>query len=293
MKQRPSNGSPLRKPVIFSAIVHLIVFITLFAVPGLRLPLREKPLKVDVMWVELPRGTSDDIGLGLKKSEGLPKSTIEEQKKLFQPEQPEQETLKPAVKAPVEKPVEKKPEKKAKPEKRPAIDTSKMTIAKKGAKEIVGKPAPKADRKIKDALAMIDKELSGRQVVPEAGQVEGSDGYKYGTSDKPLRVSPSDPEYLKYQAMVRARIIREWIVPSIYADDIGKRLSSRIEVMINMDGDVVSTRWISKSGNASFDQSAMRAVRKASPFPRPPDRLAWEAYNEGFLVEFDPRLKPR
>ena len=42
-----------------------------------------------------------------------------------------------------------------------------------------------------------------------------------------------------------------------------------------------------------YDQSAIRAVKGASPFPKPPDRLAWEAYNEGFLIEFDPSLKAR
>lgn len=246
-------------------------------------------MRIDVMWVELPKGTSDEIGLGLKKSEGLPKSTIEEQKKLFQPEPVQQQTLKPDLKAPPDTKPEDKTAKK--PEPRPQIDTSKMTRQVPGAK-----PAPKnsaADRKIRDALAKIDKQLSGRQIVPESGQVPGNqDGYKYGTSNKPLRVSPSDPEYLKYQAMVRAKIIRSWIVPTVYTGE-GGRYRVRLEVMINNDGDVVSTRWAQRSGNPSFDQSAMRAIRNASPFPRPPDRLAWEAYNEGFLVEFDPRMKPQ
>lgn len=246
-------------------------------------------MKIDVMWVELPKGTSDEIGLGLKKSEGLPKSTIEEQKKLFQPEPVPQQTLKPDLKAPPDTTPGEKPQKRIEP--RPQIDTSKMVRQVPGAK-----PAPKAspaDRKIRDALAKIDKQLSGRQVVPESGQVPANmDGYKYGTSDKPLRVSPSDPEYLKYQAMVRAKIIRSWIPPTVYAGEGGK-YRARIEVMISMSGDVVSARWAKTSGNPSFDQSAMRAVRNASPFPRPPERLAWEAYNEGFLVEFDPRMKPQ
>lgn len=243
------------------------------------------------MWVELPKGTSDDIGMGIKDAQGLPKSTIEEQKNLFQPESTAQQTLSPELKEPP-KPSMVEPAQKEKPEPRPTIDTSKMRIAEKGAKP--APPTSKTDRKIKDALAMIDKQLMGRQVVPEAGQVASdNNGYKYGTSDKPLRVSPSDPEYLKYQAMVRAKIIREWIVPTSYTNDVGKNYSSTVEVMINMDGEVVSVRWAKKSANPSFDQSALRAVKKASPFPKPPDRLAWEAYNEGFLVEFDARLKPQ
>ena len=122
---------------------------------------------------------------------------------------------------------------------------------------------------------------------------DSGEGYKYGTSNKPLRVPPSDPEYLKYQAMIRARIMREWIIPTAFTEEGGKPLNSRIAVLINDEGEVTSAHWEGRSGNASFDQSALRAVKKASPFPRPPDRLAWEAYNEGFLVEFDQRLKIR
>lgn len=249
-------------------------------------------MRVDMVWVELPRGTSDDIGEGLKESKNLPQSTIEEQKKTFQPEKPEQQTLKPELKAPPPPKAEPKQTEKVVKEKRPEIDTSKMVKTDPNAKVKIG-PRSKTDRKIQNALAMIDKQLSGRQITPESAQTtKSSDGYKYGTSDKPLRVSPSDPEYIKYQAMVRAKIIREWIKPGTVSTEEGKPMNARLEVMINMDGDVVSIRIAKSSRNPSFDESTRRAVRNASPFPKPPDRLAWEAYNEGFLVEFDPRLKP-
>ncbi|MFH0799049.1 MAG: cell envelope integrity protein TolA [Pseudomonadota bacterium] len=291
MRTRLSNGSRLRKPIISSAIFHMVILITLSVTPGLNFPFREKPMRIDVTWVELPRGTGEDLGLGLKKAEQLPQSTIEEQQKTFQPEAPEMKALAPEMKAPPEKTAEEKPKEQVKPEPRPEIKTPKMT---KTDAKLKPKAASKADRQIQNALAKIDKQLTGRQVVPEAAQVAaGNEGYKYGTSDKPLRVSPSDPEYLKYQAMVRGRIIREWVVPTVYAEEGGKRFSSRIDVRINVDGEVTSTRLERASGNASFDQSAIRAVKKASPFPTPPDRLAWEAYNEGFLIEFDPRMKPQ
>ena len=291
MRPRQAQGSPLKKAVVFSAVAHLALLLTLTALPEIRNPFAEKPIRIDVTWVELPKGSSDDIGLGLKKAEQLPLSTIEEQKKLFQPEAPQQQTLKPELTAPPQPKTEEKTAEK-KPDARPQVDTSKMTKETPGAKPV--QRTPKTDRKIADALAKIDKQLAGRQIVPESGQVDKNmDGYKYGTSDKPLRVLPSDPEYLKYQAMVRAKIIRAWIVPTVYSSETGARYNARLEVIINTDGEVVSTRWSKASGNASFDQSAVRAVRNASPLPRPPERLAWEAYNEGFLVEFDPRMKPQ
>jgi TolA protein len=229
------------------------------------------------VWVELPKGTSDEIGLGIKKSEGLPKSTIEEQKKLFQPEQ---KTLAPEMKAPAT--AQKPPEKMTEPSKSKAPATPQP------------KRATSTDRKIANALAMIDKQLANRTITPEAGQIkQNTDGYKYGTGNQPLKVLPSDPEYLKYQAMLRARIISEWVLPMRYVEEGGGRRNCAIEVLISIDGEVTSTRWERQSGDVTFDQSALRAVRKASPFPKPPDRLAWEAYNEGFLIEFEPRMKPQ
>jgi colicin import membrane protein len=274
-KSHPQRMPSLKKPITYSVIIHTIIFVSLSVAPGIRLPFNEKPTRV--IWVELPKGTSEEIGLGLKKSESLPKSTIEEQKKLFQTEQ---KPLAPEMKAPAQQ--AQKPQEKMK------------EPAKAAAKAPPRKAASSTDRKIANALAMIDKQLANRTIVPEAGQIkESGEGYKYGTGNKPLRVLPSDPEYLKYQAMVRARIISEWVLPLRYIEEGGQRRNCAVDVMINMDGDVISTQWERTSGDPTFDQSALRAVRKASPFPKPPDRLAWEAYNEGFLIEFDPRLKPQ
>lgn len=285
MRTSEPNGSRLRRPVIYSALIHIIIFTAFILSPSIRFPFLERPVRIDVMWVELPRGTGEDIDLGLKEAKGLPQSTIEEQKKIFQPDPTQQNAAPSQMKAP--------PEEKTKPEPRPKIDVSKMKVTNPNAKP-EPKKLSKTDRQIKNALASIDKQLAGRQVIPEASQIGSkSQGYKYGTSDKPLRVMPSDPEYLKYQAMVRAKIIREWIVPTRYGEEGGGNYNAKLEVLINDDGEVTSTRWLKTSGNSSFDQSAVRAVKKSSPFPKPPDRLAWEAYNEGFLIEFDPRLKPQ
>lgn len=248
----------IHQAIFYSALAHILFILIISFAPQFRWPFGERPM---VLWVELPRGTSEEIGTGLKESAALPKSTIEEQKALLKEE-------------------EKKP-KEAMPE-----------PSKKKAKE--AKPLTKEDKKMKDALAKIEKQLKKRNVQPEAAQIGGSgEGYKYGTSDKPLRVPIDDPEYVKYQAMIRGKIISEWIVPARYGElPDAERPKARIIVMINEDGEVLSAQWDKHSSDASFDASCMRAVQHASPFEVPPERLKWEAYNEGFLVEFDPRLKP-
>jgi len=293
VKRTEHTHNGFRRPITISAVGHLVILAILVFVPDLSLSLfGERPVRINAIWVDIPRGTSEELGTGMKLAENLPQSTIEEQKKLFQPEKIEQQTLTPEMTAPPPQDGKEISKKAQPPPERPKIDARATR-----RNDPKAKPEPvkisRTDKKIMDALAKIDKDLKGRTIVPEASQIEkNQEGYKYGTSDKPMKVAPSDPEYLKYQAMVRGRIIREWIVPSKFTDEGSAGYSARIEVLINTDGDVVSVRWESPSGDTTFDQSAVRAVRKASPFPKPPDRLAWEAYNEGFLVEFDPRLKP-
>ena len=279
---KPSNS--LRRPVVFSAIIHIAIILFLIYAPQIGLQFSaNRHIKKSTIWVELPRGTSDEIGMGMKKAKSLPKSTIEEQKKLFQPKSPKQESLKPKMTAP---PASKKTKKGNTISKRPKI-SAKTTRKNKPRISTM-------NRKMRDALAKIDKELKGRTIVPESAQIKADqNGYKYGTGTKPLKVLPSDPEYIKYQAMVRTKIIREWIVPLKFMESTDSHYSARLSVMIDVNGNVISIGWEGPSGNATFDQSAVRAIKKASPFPKPPDRLAWEAYHEGFLVEFDPRLKSR
>jgi colicin import membrane protein len=281
VKRVPSNNpTSMRRPVVISAIVHAVTLVALIVIPGTGFMMSDRPIKINVTWVELPRGTSEEVDFGMKKAKGLPKSTIEEQRKLFEPKGT-QTPLKPKMKAPVTA----KKETQKKPAPRPKIKTPKKAKVRR---------ASKTDRTIKSALAKIDRQLKKRQIVPESAQIkESSDGFKYGTGNKPVRVNPSDAVYLKYQAKVRAKIIREWIIPVKFTEEGAGRHNAQIEVTINSDGDVLSIRWSSPSGNQTFDQSAVRAIKKASPLPKPPDKLAWEAYNEGFLVEFDPRLKPR
>jgi TonB family protein len=279
MKRREVQGQTsvqprLRSAILKSAIAHVCFFFLISISPGFDLPLKEKP--VDVVWVELPKGTSDEIGWGIGESKGLPETTIQQQKQIAEP---------------VQEPMEAFPRKPAAPAiEKSVTTTARMTYQKKGAPR--RRRGTRTDRKISNALAMIDRSLSDRAAdptsAPTSGQLGGrGSGYKYGTGTAPLRVQPNDPEYLKYQAQVRAKIIHKWMVPE---STIGKT-SAKLIVMINMNGEVISIRWSKKSGTPAFDLSAKRAVENASPFPKPPQRLAWETYNEGFLIEFDARAR--
>ncbi len=237
-----------KRPLVVSFGLHLICLIFILFVP--KLPSFKPTVKV--VWVNLPKGVSEEIDLKIKEAPALPQTTIKEQKDWLK-EKPKKEETKKAV-----RPIQKE---KSKPKKLSAIDK---------------------------AMAALNKK---RLSSPEAAQVkEKGEGFKYGTGTEPLHVMPNDPEKIAYVAKIRHKIIDEWIIPSAYLQgDISSKPS--LVVQINERGEVITIEWATKSGNAAIDSSLLRAVERASPLPIPTERLKWEAYNEGFLVEFDPSLK--
>ncbi len=68
-----------------------------------------------------------------------------------------------------------------------------------------------------------------------------------------------------YCTEIWARVRNHWVLPEQLLDKTG--LTSIVVVRIAQDGRVLKAEYEHKSGHALFDQSAMRAVQKASPFP--------------------------
>ena len=211
------------------------------------------PLKTrtQVVWLEMPRGISSIASFQIKESKDLPKTTIAEQKRVM--ETPQQK-------------------KKSKP----------LTYKAKKS-EVQEKPMSAEEKKIQEALSKIEKDIKQQEF--EAAQVKNpGEGFQFGTGLEPVAIPPNDPEYLAYQATVQAKIMREWITP--YSEP-----TAQLIIFINQNGAIVSTEWERKSENPSFDASCLRAIQRASPLPIPPDRIKWEAFREGFLIDFDQRLK--
>ncbi len=210
-----------------------------------------------VVWVQLPKGSSNEFGSPLKRSIGLPQTTIAEQKK--------------ALESP------------------PSGEKKfSMTYKKQNLKKTPPKRPGQPDSRVDDALARIQRQVATKKAEPEAAQVPETrpGGFTIGTGTGPY-VSPDDPEYVFYQAKIRKRIMDEWILPLKYADE-GMGLICQIIVHINDQGEVVETEWEQRSNNPTFDLSALRAIERSSPLDVPPERLKYEVFNEGFIVEFKP-----
>src|SRR3989344_6945367 len=218
----------LKRPIFYSILAHLICLGLILYVP--KLPLL-KP-KVKVVWVELPKGASENIEIKIKEAENLPKTTIQQQKEQAE-QQSEPSKEKPMV-APKEEP---------KPQPKPTLRPI----------QAEPKPKPKKISDVQKALAALNKKKP--PAPPEAAQVKDKgEGFKYGTGAEPLRVPPTDPEYLAYQAKFRAKIIQEWILPLSYVAG-EEPPKAKLVIAINKNGEIVSTQWESPSGNPSFDSS--------------------------------------
>ncbi len=82
---------------------------------------------------------------------------------------------------------------------------------------------------------------------------------------------------------IRQKVIRNWIKPL----NVGSGLSVLISVRLTRTGEVISARVAQSSGDERFDDSAVRAVLKASPLPFPNDPKYYE-----FISTFNFRFKP-
>ena len=91
------------------------------------------------------------------------------------------------------------------------------------------------------------------------------------------------PEFFKYRDILLARIKESWRWYDTSAAHI-----TQIAFDMQPDGTAKNVRVVKGSGDSSFDESVVRAVIKASPFPAPPASV-YEKYFKSVTTTFDPR----
>jgi TonB family protein len=128
------------------------------------------------------------------------------------------------------------------------------------------------------AVRGIGERVAHRIEGPPA-QGTGAAGFG-GGSQGTVRVSP---ELLEYFRKLEERVRESWVLPEALVRDAGK-LMVEVRIVIEKDGRVSDARIEKGSGNAYFDESVRRAIRKASPVPIPPERLRGgeDYYEVGF-----------
>ncbi len=88
-----------------------------------------------------------------------------------------------------------------------------------------------------------------------------------------------------YYNMIWAKIKQEWALPGDLPKG-GKNLETVIVIVIERNGKIRKSWFEKKSGNAQYDQMAMRAIKKADPLPAIPKEFSDETFEVG--IRFHP-----
>ena len=88
-------------------------------------------------------------------------------------------------------------------------------------------------------------------------------------------------EFIMYTQQLQRQVQASWIVTE-------KRpgLAASVSFKIQPDGDIQEVELTQSSGDSVFDQSVMRAIRKAAPFPPPPRSYSEEFATQKIVMNF-------
>jgi TonB family protein len=174
---------------------------------------------------------------------------------------PKEEHLKPPEKI---KPIEK-------PKKDDIVEKVKKPIDQEALKHL--RDALDEIRK-KIALDEIQKRVARRERV-EDRPIAPSPAPSSAPSPTTPLISPSalESKLNEYYSMLWAKIKEAWTIPeNLLKERVD--LEAIVVIIIERDGKIKKSWFEKKSGNALYDQMAMRAIKKAEPLPPIPKELS-------------------
>lgn len=245
----------------------------------------------------IPKGTSDDVGLGTYK--------IEPEQPPVQPETPPQQAATPPVTPPIETPpvqetppqpthsVETPPNTMAEPVKQPIKTPEKKptnTAATKTPPANTGTPATAAAKPSTASQNSLLNTIGAIKPITRQGNPgeTNSEGWKLGNSTAPIKEVPIGAVLNQYRAQAKARIQGRWAAPAaIKALPPKVRPSATVHIQVSTSGAITSSSWVKKSGDSLLDESVMRAVRSAAA-PPIPEVIRAKVLAEGLTLTFKP-----
>ena len=138
------------------------------------------------------------------------------------------------------------------------------------------------DRRIAAALARIQAQTraQGSSSFPEGEKGTGpiTKGGEFGEGGGG---AVRGVEFLMYTQQLQKRVQENWIVT-----EKKPGLVASVSFMIQPNGSVQEVEMTQSSGNNAFDQSVVRAIRKAAPFPPPPLSYVQEFATQKIVMNF-------
>lgn len=132
----------------------------------------------------------------------------------------------------------------------------------------------KPDQTLEKAMAEIRKRAAATPAAPKAAEPASPAALPEAKAPSASQPAAGDAEMnakmRAYYAMIWSRIKGKWALPQGILP--GEQLETVIDVTILRSGAVMEVNFEKRSGNRYFDESALKAIRKAAPFPPLP---AW------------------
>jgi colicin import membrane protein len=270
------SDSKFKNYVGVSLAAHVVVFLLMYFSDSFRLGF---PQATKITYVRLSYGDGgQNTKASTKKTDTLPAATIRDQKEalkqLAKMKQPPKEKADTPPKLGT-----KMAEESARPPDRKTVKIGGGTVK---------TPVPQNASKSDDALSRINDKLRVRQeqfkkIDIGAAQTNGETGQSpWGGAEGNV----IDPALIAYYSALKRKVTSQWLLSK---DKYSGALVAKIAVLIDATGRVVSLSYEKTSGDGSFDDSAQMAIKRAAPFPAPPESIRDEAVSEGFAFTFNPR----
>lgn len=192
------------------------------------------------------------------------------------PPEPEKAVVLPEKKPepPKPKPAEKKPPEKKPPDKKPA---AKPESKAKPTKEELARA--ERDKQIQEAIARLGEKGKGKEASGLGGREEGKGAALGMGGDGGGGGVLTGLDFIIYKNKVEGIIKKNWTWVGS-----NPNLTIRVGFRIQENGDIGDLRIVARSGDSSFDESVVRAIRVSSPLPPPPEK--YRATFADYVLEF-------
>ena len=184
-----------------------------------------------------------------------------------------------------------KEEEKQKPITKPKKDDI-VEKVKKPDKKVVKTEEKKVDlKKLQEDLEEIRKKAALEEIQKKVARREKAEGQPPVAPPKVPVISSSKPSSIsesivnQYYSLIWAKIKEAWTIPKNVLEE-RVDLETVIVVIIEKDGRIKKYWFEKKSGNDRYDQTAVRAIKKAEPLPPLPNELGEETLEVG--IRFSP-----
>jgi len=159
----------------------------------------------------------------------------------------------------------------------------KRKLREEQAKELAKNPPPDDEDEEEDETEMPDNTATGPAgggpVVSSNPPSEGK-GYGIGGPGEGSAGILKDPEFLIYYKTVQDQIKKAWTFTGGSND-----LTATVSFAIGPDGALLGLKIGTSSNDSAFDDSVIRAIRRAAPFPAPPEKFR-DDFSSGIQARF-------